>query len=427
MLLLKNKRLGFVGFFIYLCLFQDLVFAEIKSDLDFYKACVTNNEKDIKLYLSTNPSAANKALSPDGYRMFANYLISENKILENERYDVEYEREKWVNSYSTFPIILAAKYNQLTLISILLQFGANIDIQDNNGYTALMWTCENNNARIAEYLFASKANIGVENYSGQKALDLACNMDNRLQMVELLLRYGAANDYRPKLINEKWTPLFFVKDAKVAECLLNYTLFKQSINYQHKYSGQTPLGLAIENGRFDVAKVLLNHGADITIEDYDGKIPLRIAYENKKNYKNNANFLEVFEILQDMTFWKVDTNTTSDLIGKWQLENNTPYGSKVISVFYFSEFLTGYSEMTEYYSDMKQELKDNLVSSIPYYESLGYKVSNDSEKQIFKLHIDYSILSLNQFIRATQIYVNDSHTRLMMIINGNKTIYDKVE
>ena len=85
--------------------------------------------------------------------------------------------------YSTF-------YNKIRIIELLLNAGANINKQNINGYTALIYAARNNNIEIIKLLLNAGADIDKQNKSGDTALIYAA-FRNNLEIVEILLDYGA--------------------------------------------------------------------------------------------------------------------------------------------------------------------------------------------------------------------------------------------
>ncbi|CAF1223825.1 unnamed protein product [Didymodactylos carnosus] len=71
------------------------------------------------------------------------------------------------------------------IVKILLEKGANPDIQDKYGNSALMQASQFNNENIIKLLLNHKANIYIKNKTGQTAKDIAQEMGHT-QIVKLL-------------------------------------------------------------------------------------------------------------------------------------------------------------------------------------------------------------------------------------------------
>jgi serine/threonine-protein phosphatase 6 regulatory ankyrin repeat subunit B len=63
------------------------------------------------------------------------------------------------------------------IVKILLEKGANPDLQGKNGYTALMVASMNGHTDIVTELLNKSANPDLKNAEGKTALDLASNSD----------------------------------------------------------------------------------------------------------------------------------------------------------------------------------------------------------------------------------------------------------
>jgi serine/threonine-protein phosphatase 6 regulatory ankyrin repeat subunit B len=56
---------------------------------------------------------------------------------------------------------------------MILSKGCNVDIQDNNGFTALMWAAKKGHNEICELLINKGCNVDIQNNNGNTALILA--------------------------------------------------------------------------------------------------------------------------------------------------------------------------------------------------------------------------------------------------------------
>jgi Ankyrin repeats (3 copies)/Ankyrin repeat len=126
-----------------------------------------------------------------------------------------------------------------------IQRGANINVQDDNGFTALHWA----------------------------------TFTEKIDIVSLLLRYNADTNVKSK---KGITPLHHAvwnKLTDIINVLLDYSAdTRVDTNVKDKH-GNTPFHYAIKqcDNKIDVVSPLLGKGADISIRDGDNKTPLEMA------------------------------------------------------------------------------------------------------------------------------------------------------
>ncbi|AVL95171.1 ankyrin repeat protein [Moumouvirus australiensis] len=100
------------------------------------------------------------------------------------------------------PLTLATWWNNLKLIKLLIKFGADINIPENeNGWSPLIIACIRhtvNSYEIIEYLLKNGADINHQDIKGRTALFKTCELylGSRTHIVELLLRHNAYPDIR---------------------------------------------------------------------------------------------------------------------------------------------------------------------------------------------------------------------------------------
>lgn len=75
-----------------------------------------------------------------------------------------------VASYSTLPKFA---HRILGIVATLIQAGADLDLQDQQGNTALIWAAEVGNLEVARLLLNAGADYQIGNVAGQTALDVA--------------------------------------------------------------------------------------------------------------------------------------------------------------------------------------------------------------------------------------------------------------
>ena len=122
----------------------------------------------------------------DIFTYIENNDIKSVKNYINSGYDLDKQNNDGITT-----IIYSIFYNRIKIIELLLNAGANPNIQTNNGgNTALILAAFYNNAKVVELLLNAGADIDKQNDGGNTALILAAYKNNR-EIVEILLDYGA--------------------------------------------------------------------------------------------------------------------------------------------------------------------------------------------------------------------------------------------
>lgn len=134
-----------------------------------------------------------------------------------------------IDESGTTPLMFAASTNNLSLLKLLLQNGADPNVRNDNGDTALMIVATQGNAEIAKTLLAYHADPNIISPNGKTALTQAISFGNA-ETLNILL-FNKAN---PNLKNIKGpTPLelaVYLGDYETVNTLLGYGVFPENNN-----------------------------------------------------------------------------------------------------------------------------------------------------------------------------------------------------
>jgi ankyrin repeat protein len=167
----------------------------------------------------------------------------------------------------------AALYASVECMALLLEKGAPANATNPTGQTALMWSV--GDVRKAKLLLDHGANPNAKASSGNTPFLVACPGADRLEILQLLKKYGAD----PKASNSKDENAMYrmalFGDSASARFLLNSGV---SINQQSK-SKKTPLFAAVLNNNKPMIFWLLANGADANLPDNAGAPVLSYAVD----------------------------------------------------------------------------------------------------------------------------------------------------
>ena len=159
---------------------------------------------------------------------------------------------------------------------MMLKGGVNPHVVDNLGFTALAWAAVKGHVAIVEHLLSRGATLDHAINNGQTPLMLA-GFHNQVDMVKALVAKGADVYARTK---GGATALILATGkghADVVRVLLDHG--KDVANEQTTKSGYTALMIAARSGLEDIVRMLLASGADVHPVDTERKDALSYACE----------------------------------------------------------------------------------------------------------------------------------------------------
>jgi len=171
---------------------------------------------------------------------------------------------------------MASSANHLDTVTLLLQKGANVNKQNNEGQTCLMQAARNCHSNICNLLLSFGARKSVSDIRGNTALLLYCNNAKvSTSMIEML----SSPIVMDKINWDGWWPLLAVLSGshqnkiETMRCLVRKGA---DVNVVSSL-GTTALHTALYYNYWETARFLIRAGADATRTDYLGNTPLSLA------------------------------------------------------------------------------------------------------------------------------------------------------
>lgn len=154
--------------------------------------------------------------------------------------------------------------NNFKTIELLITKGANVNLQSDLGFTALMYACHlkrANNIEPIELLIKNNANLDLQNNYGNTALFFACYSKQKIELIELLIKNNANLDLQ-------------------------------------NGGGNTALMLAILFLSLDIIKLLIDSGARLDFKNNEGETALTIAKKESQNKEIYELLLKHYSIIE---------------------------------------------------------------------------------------------------------------------------------
>ena len=211
------------------------------------------------------------------------YMIFDEPEVEQTNKDksIILENPDETDSFGKTLLMKAAKAGNDWQISSLLASGANVNLKDKDGWTALMYAVRyQESLNCVDLLLQAQADVKIKNKYGSSALMIASCYNNNPQIIKKLLSYYQMNDKEVLkslvlLLSESQTSEY-TSIAKL-NAFLDY-----SVPLNTFYEGKTPLMYACEFGNSTkIIKVLIDNNAITSIRSTEGKTAYDYASENQ--------------------------------------------------------------------------------------------------------------------------------------------------
>lgn len=172
-------------------------------------------------------------------------------------------------------LMYAAQNGHLDVVKILVYNGANMNARPSGGATALIAATRFNHYEVMDYLIQQGAAINAKDDDSCTALFYAAVYGYFIP-ADMLIFYGADLSCAAKDSSDALIAASLYGNKDIAELLIKKGA---NINSKDKY-WWTPLHCAVYGNHFDIVKLLVDTGATINVKNSEGYTPLAIASEN---------------------------------------------------------------------------------------------------------------------------------------------------
>lgn len=195
------------------------------------------------------------------YKWLPLHFTAQFNILESMRLLLEHGADPdLVNDLGSTALTLAAYLDSSEIVHLLIEKGAGVNIRDSSGKTAMMFAAWNKNSQMVQALVQNGTNLDTVDDNGLCALHYAA-VSGSVDCVHVLLTAGANQELLTD--DTGCSPLFVASDrghTDIVRLLLENGANPEIKTTEH----ETPLCVAIAGRHVEVVNVLLENGADCT-------------------------------------------------------------------------------------------------------------------------------------------------------------------
>lgn len=292
-----------------LCLGLTLGFSSYKwfflNKLGFYPIDLCSNISSLKTYLQQGGTPNIKVHSDHDYKKISiiNCVINNYRIKGQDEINiVELLIKKGAdvnikdkNEYYSTPLLNAVHVNRPKLVQLLIKYNADVNLKDSSGKSPLILAsskklsekspiiiaASKNNLEIINVLIKNQANINVTDNHGNNIFFYTKTQ----KYIEFFLDLGVNIHHKNK---QAQNALFYAKNAEIIDFFIQRNL---DINLKDK-NGETPLSFAIDSYHTDVAKILIDRGADVNTRYYSSPYDIELTLLSKAIKSNGATMVK---------------------------------------------------------------------------------------------------------------------------------------
>ncbi|XP_042907879.2 uncharacterized protein [Parasteatoda tepidariorum] len=217
-------------------------------------------EKNVDDNLSSSACTPLILAAEKGFSSIVTYLLQKGADVNRK------------NDLKSTPMHLAADWGHAEVLSILIQNGAEIDCQDDRGVTPLHCAVRNRHKSCVEVLLKNGAKINIRDYVGRIPIHFATYLGEQEIAKNLLRLGGSLNMWN----YQGWTALHCAAYSGNVDLISTLVDKGATINVC-TFMGLTPLHISAQFCNNQASKYLMEKGAGISCKDKKGRTPLHVA------------------------------------------------------------------------------------------------------------------------------------------------------
>ena len=188
------------------------------------------------------------------------------------------------NEWDSTPLHVAASRGKVEISRMLIGAGADVDAQDEVGWTPLHWAAWNGEIESVRMLIDAGARKDIHNNKGRLPYELTYNQElKKLLKPNLSESFDSHDPYELMIIPPNKKAEMIVGEIKKWKPNLNLVsdLIALGSNLEWKdEDGVTPLLVAIRWDKVEITRMLIEAQADVNVQDKFNRTPLREATWN---------------------------------------------------------------------------------------------------------------------------------------------------
>lgn len=187
-------------------------------------------------------------------------------------------------------LLNAAARGDAREVERLLQNGAEVDARDNQGRTPLLLAAHGNHARVARLLIAAGADVNAKD-AIQDSPFLYAGAEGRVGILQMTLAAGADLKSTNRYGGTALIPACHHGHVEAVKVLLATAIDVDHVNHLD-WTALLETVILGDGGPVyvEIARLLIEGGADVNIPDRDGVTPLEHA--RRRRYREIARLLE---------------------------------------------------------------------------------------------------------------------------------------